>query len=126
MANVSVEVSVSNVMPPEITSPDPLLLRTAGTSLAGLRPTAEVVPVGDTSKSMTAAPAIMIEEKKAMEVVVADRIGRLNRRVDVCFMVQNWLSMGSEVFSPKAFNLMEISNLAKDFCCRDVQDGSWR
>jgi len=43
------EVSESNMIPPEIAPPEPLLFVTGGTALLGLNPTAKSVPGGEIS-----------------------------------------------------------------------------
>lgn len=49
------DVSVSKLMPAEISLPLPALLVAAGTSFNGLKPTAASVPAGERSNSITAA-----------------------------------------------------------------------
>src|SRR5579863_4407199 len=53
--SMSMEVSVSKTMPPEIVPPVPLLPATAGTSLDGLSPAAASVPEGERPKGIKAA-----------------------------------------------------------------------
>ena len=55
IAKLSVEVVVSNSIPPEMGPPDAALFVIGGVSLSGLSPTAPSVPGGDKSNLIMAA-----------------------------------------------------------------------
>ena len=64
MEKERMDVSVLKVIPPEVSLPEPVLFNTAGTSFAGLSPTALLVPAGERSNGMMSAGASPMLEMK--------------------------------------------------------------